>query len=71
MVNRTVNYQVFLLIQSLQFLLNTISTDSYTKTLFLQTVVSLFPVDDVQVSCYRILNSLYILGTNKSIYVER
>lgn len=28
-------------------------------------------VDDVQVSCYRILNSLYLLGTNKSIYVER
>lgn len=28
-------------------------------------------VDDVQVSCYRILNSLYFLGTNKSIYVER
>lgn len=32
---------------------------------------SLSPVDDVQVSCYRILNSLYFLGTNKSIYVER
>lgn len=31
----------------------------------------LLSVDDVQVSCYRILNSLYILGTNKSIYVER
>lgn len=29
------------------------------------------PVEDVQVSCYRILNSLYFLGTNKSIYVER
>lgn len=28
-------------------------------------------VDDVQVSCYRVLNSLYSLGTSKSIYVER
>ena len=28
-------------------------------------------VDNVQVSCYRILNSLYSLGTSKSIYVER
>lgn len=28
-------------------------------------------MDDVQVSCYRILNSLYFLGTNESIYVER
>ncbi|KAJ8404752.1 hypothetical protein AAFF_G00331390, partial [Aldrovandia affinis] len=28
-------------------------------------------LDDVQVSCYRILNSLYSLGTSKSIYVER
>lgn len=36
--------------------------------LFYQSFVS---VDDVQVSCYRILNSLYFLGTNQSIYVER
>ncbi|CAL8272401.1 unnamed protein product [Merluccius merluccius] len=28
-------------------------------------------LDDVQVSCYRILNSLYALGTGKNIYVER
>ena len=28
-------------------------------------------VDDLQVSCYRILNSLYALGTGKNIYVER
>lgn len=28
-------------------------------------------VEEVQVSCYRILNSLYFLGTNESIYVER
>lgn len=29
------------------------------------------PVEDVQVSCYRILTSLYALGTGKNIYVER
>ncbi|KAJ7989095.1 hypothetical protein DPEC_G00315980 [Dallia pectoralis] len=28
-------------------------------------------LDDVQVSCYRILTSLYALGTGKNIYVER
>lgn len=28
-------------------------------------------VEDVQVSCYRILTSLYALGTGKNIYVER
>uniref|UniRef100_A0A8C0DRH6 Ryanodine receptor 2 n=1 Tax=Balaenoptera musculus TaxID=9771 RepID=A0A8C0DRH6_BALMU len=28
-------------------------------------------LEDVQVSCYRILTSLYALGTSKSIYVER
>ncbi|XP_028834345.1 ryanodine receptor 3 isoform X8 [Denticeps clupeoides] len=28
-------------------------------------------LDDVQVSCYRILTSLYSLGTGKNIYVER
>lgn len=40
-----------------------------TQTLHCFSLLS--PVDDVQVSCYRILNSLYFLGTNKSIYVER
>lgn len=34
-------------------------------------VVLLSTVDDVQVSCYRILTSLYALGTGKNIYVER
>lgn len=34
-------------------------------------IFSVIVVDDVQVSCYRILNSLYSLGTSKSIYVER
>lgn len=28
-------------------------------------------VDDVQLSCYRILTSLYSLGTGKNIYVEK
>lgn len=28
-------------------------------------------MEDVQVSCYRILTSLYALGTGKNIYVER
>ena len=30
-----------------------------------------FPVDDVQLSCYRILTSLYALGTGKNIYMEK
>ncbi len=34
-------------------------------------VLCVVAVDDVQVSCYRILNSLCSLGTSKSIYVER
>lgn len=40
---------------------------------FLQLISnrSIFLVDDVQVSCYRILTSLYALGTGKNIYVER
>lgn len=33
--------------------------------------IMFFLVDDVQVSCYRILTSLYALGTGKNIYVER
>lgn len=28
-------------------------------------------VDDIQLSCYRILTSLYSLGTGKNIYVEK
>jgi len=34
-------------------------------------LIIFIPVDDVQVSCYRILTSLYALGTGKNIYVER
>lgn len=51
--------------------LNVISWCADSKTSFLANCCLPFPVDDVQVSCYRILNSLYVLGTNKSIYVER
>lgn len=28
-------------------------------------------VDDIQLSCYRILTSLYSLGSGKNIYVEK
>ncbi|KAF7650574.1 hypothetical protein LDENG_00123610 [Lucifuga dentata] len=56
---------------------------NYTTVALLPVLSSLFEhigqnlfgqdliLDDVQVSCYRILNSLYVLGTNNSIYVER
>ncbi|MBN3288490.1 RYR2 protein, partial [Polyodon spathula] len=56
---------------------------SYTTGALLPVLSSLFEhvgqnqfgedliLDDVQVSCYRILGSLYALGTCKSIYVER
>uniref|UniRef100_A0A3Q3W2P9 Uncharacterized protein n=1 Tax=Mola mola TaxID=94237 RepID=A0A3Q3W2P9_MOLML len=57
---------------------------SYTTSILLPTLTSLFqhlglqnygrhlvlPVGSVQVSCYRILNSLYSLGTSNSIYME-
>lgn len=36
--------------------------------------MSVFPVvsvDDVQLSCYRILTCLYSLGTGKNVFVER
>ncbi|KAM4597636.1 ryanodine receptor 2-like, partial [Polymixia lowei] len=54
----------------------------YTTSTLLPTLTSLFRhlgsqrygedllVDGVQVSCYRILNSLYSLGTSGSVYVE-
>ncbi|XP_041802824.1 ryanodine receptor 2-like [Chelmon rostratus] len=54
----------------------------YTTTILLPTLTSLFQhlgirnygvdllVGSVQVSCYRILNSLYSLGTSSSIYME-
>uniref|UniRef100_W5N4D0 Ryanodine receptor 3 n=1 Tax=Lepisosteus oculatus TaxID=7918 RepID=W5N4D0_LEPOC len=56
---------------------------NYTTVALLPILTSLFEhitqhhfgidliLDDVQVSCYRILCSLYSLGTGKNIYVER
>ncbi|KAM8814823.1 ryanodine receptor 2 isoform 1-T1 [Rhynchonycteris naso] len=56
---------------------------NYTTVALLPVLCSLFEhigqhqfgedliLEDVQVSCYRILASLYALGTSKSIYVER
>lgn len=61
----------FLLRKSVPLTSNVISWCVDSKTSFLANCCLPFPVDDVQVSCYRILNSLYVLGTNKSIYVER
>ncbi|KAM4591284.1 ryanodine receptor 2 isoform 1-T1 [Odontesthes bonariensis] len=55
---------------------------SYTTSILLPTLTSLFHhlanqndgvdllVDGIQVSCYRILNSLYSLGTSSSFYME-
>ncbi|KAE8280778.1 Ryanodine receptor 2 [Larimichthys crocea] len=55
---------------------------SYTTSILLPTLTSLFQhlgsqncgcdllVGSIQVSCYRILNSLYSLGTSSSIYME-
>ncbi|XP_028278418.1 ryanodine receptor 2 [Parambassis ranga] len=56
---------------------------NYANTILLPTLTSLFNhlcnqnygadilVGSIQVSCYRILNSLYSLGTSNSIYIER
>ncbi|TRY83564.1 hypothetical protein DNTS_016272, partial [Danionella cerebrum] len=46
---------------------------NYTSAALLPVLTALFKhlMDDVQVSCYRILSSLYSLGTGKNIYVER
>nr|XP_032804165.1 ryanodine receptor 2-like isoform X12 [Petromyzon marinus] len=58
-------------------------TINYTSVALLPLLCSLFDhigqhqfgvdliLDDVQVSCYRILSSLFALGTGKNIYVER
>uniref|UniRef100_A0A8C4QC96 Ryanodine receptor 2b (cardiac) n=1 Tax=Eptatretus burgeri TaxID=7764 RepID=A0A8C4QC96_EPTBU len=60
-----------------------VQTINYTTVALLPILSSLFEhighnhfgvdlmLEDVQVSCYRILTSLYIIGTGKSIYVER
>ncbi|KAK9529913.1 hypothetical protein VZT92_011459 [Zoarces viviparus] len=61
-VTQIINYTTFALLPILSSLFEHIG-----QNLFGEDLIS----DDVQVSCYRILNSLYFLGTNKSIYVER
>ncbi|XP_034148455.1 ryanodine receptor 2 isoform X4 [Esox lucius] len=61
-VTQIINYTTVALLPVLSSLFEHIGQNLFGEDLIL---------DDVQVSCYRILNSLYGLGTNKSIYVER
>ncbi|KAG7226578.1 hypothetical protein INR49_003735 [Caranx melampygus] len=61
-VTQIINYTTFALLPVLSSLFEHIGQNMFGEDLILE---------DVQVSCYRILNSLYFLGTNKSIYVER
>ncbi|MEQ2237160.1 Ryanodine receptor 2, partial [Ilyodon furcidens] len=61
-VTQIINYTTFALLPVLSSLFEHIGQNMFGEDLML---------DEVQVSCYRILNSLYFLGTNKSIYVER
>ncbi|MFT7807285.1 ryanodine receptor 2 isoform X1 [Arapaima gigas] len=61
-VTQIINYTTVALLPVLSSLFEHIGQNLFGEDLIL---------DDVQVSCYRILNSLYLLGTSKSIYVER
>ncbi|XP_023805329.1 ryanodine receptor 2 isoform X2 [Oryzias latipes] len=61
-VTQIINYTIFALLPVLSSLFEHIGQNMFGEDLML---------DDIQVSCYRILNSLYFLGTNKSIFVER
>ncbi|XP_047465590.1 ryanodine receptor 2 isoform X3 [Mugil cephalus] len=61
-VTQIINYTTFALLPVLSSLFEHIGQSMFGEDLILA---------DVQKSCYRILNSLYFLGTNKSIYVER
>ncbi|XP_052468031.1 ryanodine receptor 2 isoform X4 [Carassius gibelio] len=61
-VTQIINYTTIALLPVLSSLFEHIGQNLFGEDLIL---------DDVQVSCYRILNSLYSLGTSKSIYVER
>ncbi|XP_030630748.1 ryanodine receptor 2 [Chanos chanos] len=61
-VTQIINYTTVALLPVLSSLFEHIGQNLFGEDLIL---------DDVQVSCYRILNSLYALGTSKSIYVER
>nr|XP_014340342.1 PREDICTED: ryanodine receptor 2 [Latimeria chalumnae] len=61
-VTQIINYTTVALLPVLSSLFEHIGQHQFGEDLIL---------DDVQVSCYRILCSLYGLGTSKSIYVER
>nr|XP_015218325.1 PREDICTED: ryanodine receptor 2 isoform X6 [Lepisosteus oculatus] len=61
-VTQIINYTTVALLPVLSSLFEHVGQNLFGEDLIL---------DDVQVSCYRILNSLYALGTSKSIYVER
>ncbi|XP_077359216.1 ryanodine receptor 2 [Festucalex cinctus] len=61
-VPQIINYTTFGLLPILSSLFEHIGKNNFGEDLIL---------DEVQVSCYRILKSLYFLGTNESIYVER
>ncbi|KAG7269119.1 hypothetical protein CRUP_013383 [Coryphaenoides rupestris] len=61
-VSQNINYTTAALLPILTALFQHITQHHFGADLLL---------DDVQVSCYRILNSLYALGTGKNIYVER
>ncbi|XP_057715471.1 ryanodine receptor 3-like isoform X6 [Corythoichthys intestinalis] len=61
-VSQNINYTTVALLPILTALFEHITQHHFGIDLLL---------DDVQVSCYRILTSLYALGTGKNIYVER
>ncbi|RXN00377.1 Ryanodine receptor 2 [Acipenser ruthenus] len=61
-VTQIINYTTGALLPVLSSLFEHIGQNQFGEDLIL---------DDVQVSCYRILGSLYALGTSKNIYVER
>ncbi|XP_076834095.1 ryanodine receptor 3 isoform X5 [Brachyhypopomus gauderio] len=61
-VSQNINYTTVALLPILIALFEHITEHQFGADLLL---------DDVQVSCYRILASLYSLGTGKNIYVER
>ncbi|XP_074846207.1 ryanodine receptor 2 isoform X10 [Carettochelys insculpta] len=61
-VTQIINYTTVALLPVLSSLFEHIGQHQFGEDLILE---------DVQVSCYRILSSLYSLGTSKSIYVER
>ncbi|MBN3304979.1 RYR3 protein, partial [Amia calva] len=61
-VSQNINYTTVALLPILTSLFEHITQHHFGADLIL---------DDVQVSCYRILCSLYSLGTGKNIYVER